>query len=420
MNEKILINCLSINPYIGGEWAVGWNVVKYLGQFCDITVLYPKEQFENKEADIVNEINKNPNFYKSITFIPVDNTKTGKKLYEKSMGKTLAVNRLFLYGAFKEWMYSSYLYAKNNLDLTNYKLVHQLTMCGFREPGFMWKLDLPFYWGPIIGYWHIPFSYYFSIGIKELLLRFGQKQINFIQAHTGRVKKAGINSIHIWTNEEKILQNLINDYWKTNGSMVHEAGVKSELLKNADIRNYNKGETLKLISVSGHGSRRKGLFLIIKSISNIQNPIELTIIGEGSDTKYQKKLVKKLKIENKVKFLGKVNYSEIPEMLNDAHLFVHPSLIDAVSSSTCEAFASGLPVLCHDIYGLGYAVTDESGFKIKRINPKKSIIQFTEILNIIIENPKLIETKSKGALKRAEELTWEKLAEKIFLDYKLT
>lgn len=418
MKKNILVNCLSINPNKGGEWAVGWNVVKYLGQHCNVTVLYPNDQFNNSTSDIEREVGKKPDFYKNIRFIAVDNSEKGKKLHEKTKGKTLAISRYYLYKSFDEWMKQSFEYAKELVRKETFDAVHQLTMCGFREPGYMWKLDLPFYWGPIIGYWHIPFRYFYTIGLRELLLRFGQKQINYIQAHSGKVIKAGKKSVYIWTNEKKIMSDLILSSWKTRGGMLHEAGVKSNELKSATLRTLIKGETLKLISVSGHGSRRKGLYLVIKALKQLkQFPIDFTIIGNGNDTAYQKRMVEKYGLQDKVHFLGKVEYTKIPSTLKESHLYVHPSLIDAVSSSTCEALASGLPILCHDIYGLGYAVTDESGFKLPRISPKNSVRLIEKELKRILMAPELIEQKSKGAIKRAHELTWEKLAEGISENY---
>ena len=32
-----------------------------------------------------------------------------------------------------------------------FDIVYQLTMTGFREPGYLWRLDVPFAWGPIGG-----------------------------------------------------------------------------------------------------------------------------------------------------------------------------------------------------------------------------------------------------------------------------
>ena len=41
-------------------------------------------------------------------------------------------------------------------------LIHQLTSISFREPGFLWRLDKPFVWGPISG------------NVKNCIIRSGQ------------------------------------------------------------------------------------------------------------------------------------------------------------------------------------------------------------------------------------------------------
>ena len=47
-----------------------------------------------------------------------------------------------------------------------FNLVHQATFCGFREPGFLWKLDAPFLWGPIGGTQNYPWRFLGEAGLR--------------------------------------------------------------------------------------------------------------------------------------------------------------------------------------------------------------------------------------------------------------
>src|SRR5690606_15574797 len=40
-----------------------------------------------------------------------------------------------------------------------FDLVHQVNYCGYREPGYTWKLGIPFVWGPIGGTQNFPLRF---------------------------------------------------------------------------------------------------------------------------------------------------------------------------------------------------------------------------------------------------------------------
>lgn len=42
-------------------------------------------------------------------------------------------------------------YCKQDLDIERFDIIHYLNPIGYREPGYLWKLGLPYIWGPIGG-----------------------------------------------------------------------------------------------------------------------------------------------------------------------------------------------------------------------------------------------------------------------------
>ena len=57
------------------------------------------------------------------------------------------------------WLRDAYQVARVLHQQVQFDLAHQLTWVGFRFPGYLWRLDLPFVWGPIGGLentpWHL-------------------------------------------------------------------------------------------------------------------------------------------------------------------------------------------------------------------------------------------------------------------------
>lgn len=52
------------------------------------------------------------------------------------------------YFHYNKWQQKTLAIAKQIIKEQNIDIVHQLNMIGFREPGYLWKLDKPFIWGP--------------------------------------------------------------------------------------------------------------------------------------------------------------------------------------------------------------------------------------------------------------------------------
>jgi len=70
------------------------------------------------------------------------------------------------------------------------------------------------------------------------------------------------------------------------------------------------------------------------------------IVGKGSEEERLKNLVKSLRVEESVRFIGFIPNDDLPRYLRAADVYVSTSLSDAgIATSTAEAMACGLPVV---------------------------------------------------------------------------
>jgi glycosyltransferase involved in cell wall biosynthesis len=74
-----------------------------------------------------------------------------------------------------------------------------------------------------------------------------------------------------------------------------------------------------------------------------------------------------------------------------------------------EALAAGLPVICHGIGGMSFAIDESCGFKIPLADRQTSIRNFADAISRLVTTPGLLNRLSEGALRRAQELSWNKL-----------
>lgn len=77
----------------------------------------------------------------------------------------------------------------------------------------------------------------------------------------------------------------------------------------------------------------------------------LTIVGDGNQLSKLKELARKLKIENKVHFAGKIANTALPKLLQQSNIYISMPITEGVSASLFEAMASNCYPVVTDIAG---------------------------------------------------------------------
>ena len=101
-----------------------------------------------------------------------------------------------------------------------------------------------------------------------------------------------------------------------------------------------------LLGAVGRLTRVKNYSFLIELMSLLPQNYYCVIVGEGEDEDLLKGQIRELKLEDRVKLLGKRN--DIPDLLCAMDLFVMPSLYEGLPFSIIEAQASGLRCLVSD------------------------------------------------------------------------
>ncbi len=119
---------------------------------------------------------------------------------------------------------------------------------------------------------------------------------------------------------------------------------------------------------------KKGFDILIDAFSLILEKFphaRLIIVGDGTERAFLEDQVKHLKIENAVRFLGKVHPQEIPELINKANIVVVPSRSpDPLPTVALEAGFLGRPVVASAMGGLKEIILDgETEFLIEGDDP---------------------------------------------------
>jgi glycosyltransferase involved in cell wall biosynthesis len=419
---KILIVSHEMHPNQGSECAMGWNLVQALSEKCQVTVMCAQgnqlspENYHKAIEEYFRNNGKPINL--SVIYVkqPVWSLRLAKinaKFFNVSDG---VGNRYLFYKALDFWHKEALIKAKEIDKLEDFDIVHQLTPISFLKPGYMWKLNKPFFWGPVGGMYKMPFAFSIQLGLKSFIfetirsLNITIKKI-FFYINYKFVSKC----CHVWcisTDE----YNFIKKHNKKVSLMVDSA---PPLRIKGKKRFYSPTEKLK-ICWSGRHSSYKALDILIKAIDILRSDnIEVYILGEGPETEKCKELAKSRNL-NTLIWCGQKEYEDAIDIMNNCHLFIHTSLREAASHVIMEALGLGMPVICHDVCGMSSVVNEDSGFKINFENPQKSVFLFGEKIKYILENPEMLEKLSNGALNRAQELSWQSKADVMIEHYKIS
>ncbi|MBK8984634.1 MAG: glycosyltransferase [Chloroflexi bacterium] len=87
--------------------------------------------------------------------------------------------------------------------------------------------------------------------------------------------------------------------------------------------------------------------------------VRLALIGDGPDQSALEKLARKLNIADRVDFIGRVAFEEVPNYLKAADLFSFASITETQGLVTMEAMAANLPVVAVDASGTSDIVEHE-------------------------------------------------------------
>lgn len=135
---------------------------------------------------------------------------------------------------------------------------------------------------------------------------------------------------------------------------------------------------------------------------------KFVIVGYGPQEDQLKSQVKKLKLQDKVIFTGKIPWKDVPRYYNMADVFVNASLTETQGLTFIEAMASSLPVVCKYAPNLTEFITNEKNGIFIHNND-----EYKDAIIRVLKDEKLRNTLITNGLVTANSLSSDKFGEKL-------
>lgn len=392
---KVLISAYACSPNRGSEPGLGWNFVHGLSEHYEVHVISEQLKWE---PEIKAKLEENPSLNKNLKFYFI------KKKRNKKLRKFWPPSYYWFY---KSWQKEAYKLAIKLDAKENFDIIHQLNMVGFREPGYLWKINKPFVWGPIGGLENSPWNFLPSLGLKGLVFYSGRNLYNLFQRNfSKRARQAAQRKNNYLIAATPTNQDLIKSLWGVNSQIICEVGQETYKTQITPPKRLSIDDHLKIVW-SGQHIPGKNLSLLLNALKNVNFPFELHILGIGSMTKNWKKLAKDIGIDNSCYWYGWIEREKAIDIMRTGHVFSITSISDLTSTVTLEALSYGVPIVCLNHCGFAHVVTDECGIKVPANSPKKAAKNIAIALEKIYSDENYRQRLSTGAIKRSSEFSWD-------------
>lgn len=398
---KVLISAYACSPYQGSEAGVGWGFIAALARYHDLWVIVEEGKFR---SDIERYLAEHPEFSKSVHFFFLRKRRNRflRKLWPPSY-----------YWYYRCWHQEAYVLAQTLHQKINFDIAHQLTMVGFREPGYLWKLGIPFVWGPVGGMGSFPWRFLPTVGLRGAFYYLGYNLFNFWQMRFSlrpklAAKSAGIGLITA-TPENRVGT---EKYWNCSSTLISEVGLPPIVIHGPARRQHDS--PLRMVWAGQH-IPGKALNLGIEALGRLPKEVqwELHVLGDGRRSPAWKRLSQRLKVADHCHFHGWLPRQEALRVMEKSHVMLITSLRDLTSTVTVEALALGLPIICLDHCGFASVVDDTCGVKVPVTTPAKVIAGLAEAIHRLACDEELRNKLATGAVRRVRDFSWEKKIETV-------
>lgn len=391
---KILLSAYACEPNKGSEPGVGWNWAIQLARNSahDIFVI---TRTNNK--DVIAKHKQENAAYSNLHFYYYDLPYLF--LWAKRHG--FSVNLYYII-----WQIGVFKLAKGLNKKYQFDLVHHITFGVFRDISFLYKLKVPFVFGPVGGGEYAPDQLTKNFTKKEQIkekIRKTANQLAFINPYTKQMMK---HALLIFTKTPDT-RNLFPQKIQTKIYTKLEIGICD--IHETEVRKDQIGNFLYV----GRFIYWKGISIVLEAFKQYtekhDNYAKLTLIGQGENIKFIEKYVTTNNLNSNIEIISWINQEDLKKHYQSARALIYPSLHDSSGNVVLESLSFGLPVICLDCGGpaciLGYDL-NELIVKTKNKTKEEIVYNITHLMYKLTTSKNFYDQMKNKAIIRAKELSW--------------
>jgi glycosyltransferase involved in cell wall biosynthesis len=303
----------------------------------------------------------------------------------------LAFNRLILKAA-TEWH-----------EEVHFDLCHQVTVAAWRVPSPLWKMPIPFVWGPIGGAGNMPHAFRSMLSPSARLFEWLRDVQTYVaqRSHSFRECMAH-TTVVLAANQET--ETFLKPYRKNLPLLrLHVVSITPEkILKfQKNERHVDEDDDRLMLFAGGNMIGSKGLYIAIYAIQRaLQKGIRLhyTIAGGGPEIKAMMRLTRKLGLEKHISFHPGYEGDAYVAALQRADIYFLPSFRETMPLTLVESYLAGCYPVVAQISGQGEVVSLAGGRSVPVISMRQMIEELATQLKWCAENRAELDSLNQRAI----------------------
>lgn len=401
---NIVVLAYAVSPIRGSEYSVAWNYIREMSKDHNLIVLYGCAGEHLGDFDEVAKSAACQNL-PHVQWVPVAPNRFTHWLNSLNRNGVLIYT---FYVAYRLWQQQAYLRAQQLVQNHSIDLIHYVGPIGYREPGYLWKIDKPFIWGPIGGVDNRSARLAFEKGVVTGLKIALRNLVNSLQFRFSPRVRMALKRADLLFSSTTRVQTRIKAVHDVESIAMPENAITDGMYARQRRVSVTPGSTVNLIWV-GSIDERKSLEILINALVPLKaKRWSLTVVGDGPLKPQCIELARNRGLEGQITWAGKLSRDEVNDFYQNSHVHVITSLLEGNPTVIWEAMSFGIPTITLDHFGMHDTVCDKCGIKVPVEGSLQSIVvALTESIRQLIENPQKIEELSMGVEECSQRFSWK-------------
>jgi glycosyltransferase involved in cell wall biosynthesis len=141
----------------------------------------------------------------------------------------------------------------------------------------------------------------------------------------------------------------------------------------------------------------------LEAVKALIFPVQLTIVGEGSERGRLEQMTAELGLSDTVRFTGNLPLAEVAQIMQQAHVFCLPSVRESGGAVLLEAMAVARPVIAVDFGGPSEIVDAAVGVKLPATGKAAVVEGLIATLTDVYERPQHWQALGAEGRRRVED-----------------
>lgn len=392
-----------VSPYKGSEYSVAWNYITYMSKQNDLVVLYGSaDEPMGNCKDTEEYIKAHP--MPHVRLIPVYPNALANILNWPNRHRILVYT---FYYAYKVWMKQAYDIAKELISKEHFDLIHYVGMIGYREPGYLWKLGLPYVWGPVGGANNAPMQLMKRMPLTGKLKLTFRSVANTIQFHTKTRLKKALAATEVLLTATSENQRKFKEVHHKDSICLPENGITTAI--SLDEKKFDNPEKYHFVII-GRLDANKSVGTFLEALTQVKHKgmLHIDIVGGGPLRSALEQYAGDNGLSPIITWYGQVPREEAVKVVSNAHMHVITSVSEGNPTTIWEAMSYGVPTMSFDHCGMHDTIDDSCGIRIP-IAPcyEDCVSRLAKEIDSLLEHPERFKQLAEGTVERAKRYTWD-------------